>query len=301
MKLVTVATHSHAYFPYLQQSCEQFAVPCSVLGFGQKWTNNKGKIDILLNHINTLDDNEIILFTDAFDVIVTKHSSIILDRFVSFEKPIVLSINDTQNNFIIKMFLRLKYGSCNGYYINSGTYIGYVYAIKQMLNLAQGIYDNKIQSDQQLLSKLYVQCRYWWDCNVALDTEKTIFNVPHCKLLDVFKQVQMYCGYSPIVEYNDSSGCVLHGPGNFNLNPSIEKYLGVKVSTGTRVYSNSTPIFYTNDIRKFLYLFTIIIFINIYFILHSIYIPLYITCVCFSIFCIFIICVSQICVCQHSN
>lgn len=37
MRLVTVATHSERYFPYLLESCKRVDAKLDVLGWGQPW------------------------------------------------------------------------------------------------------------------------------------------------------------------------------------------------------------------------------------------------------------------------
>lgn len=250
MKLLAVATHSQGYLPYLKETSVQCGFQLILLGYGQTWRNNRWKIDLTYEYLQTLPRDEIIMSTDAFDVIVTRHSEEVLRRYFEFQKPIVFSVNDTQGNPIIDMFLRNKYGACDehGHTINAGTYLGRVDAILEMLQLCKYVSDRH-ESDQQLISLLYANMPIWWKMTIALDTKSEIFNVPHCKFHETWKQVDMYLGANANCEFDDTKGCVIHGPGNFDLNPTIEKMLGVSVPDDIRQKNKSaTPVIYKSNI-----------------------------------------------------
>ena len=70
MKLVTVATHSERYFPYLKLSAEKYGHDLVVLGWGKKWEGYTWKLLLMKEYLRGVADNELVCFIDGFDVIV---------------------------------------------------------------------------------------------------------------------------------------------------------------------------------------------------------------------------------------
>lgn len=70
MKLVTVATHSERYFPYLELSAKRNGHDLVVLGWGEKWQGFAWKFMLMLEYLKTLKPDEIVCFVDAYDVVI---------------------------------------------------------------------------------------------------------------------------------------------------------------------------------------------------------------------------------------
>ena len=86
MKLITVATHSEAYFPYLKQSCEKNNADLIVLGWGKKWDGYITKLKLVMNYCKSLEDDDIICFVDSFDVIMLRPINELEKAFRVFHK-----------------------------------------------------------------------------------------------------------------------------------------------------------------------------------------------------------------------
>ena len=132
MKLVTVATHSERYFPYLKLSAEKYGHELVVLGWGEKWKGFGWKFELMKDYLKGIDADEIVCFVDGYDVIILQDPHTIEAKFrenvegdmskifISREQ---YSHNGIENSFLsyIQSFVFTK---CENEYINSGTYMG---------------------------------------------------------------------------------------------------------------------------------------------------------------------------------
>ena len=46
--IITIATNSELYFPYLVDSCKKNGIPLTVLGYGEKWTGFTFRFDKMI-------------------------------------------------------------------------------------------------------------------------------------------------------------------------------------------------------------------------------------------------------------
>ena len=65
IEIVTFATHEEGTLNDLVHN--QYNVPIKVLGFGEKWTGFKMKFEYVYDYIQTLPENDIVVFLDGFD------------------------------------------------------------------------------------------------------------------------------------------------------------------------------------------------------------------------------------------
>jgi hypothetical protein len=86
MKLVTVATHSERYFPYLKLSAEKYGHELVVLGWGEKWKGFVWRFELMREYLKNLDPNEIVCFIDAFDVVILQDPQTIEAKFLKYIK-----------------------------------------------------------------------------------------------------------------------------------------------------------------------------------------------------------------------
>ena len=107
------------------------------------------KIDVFREYLNkgTLKDDDIVLFTDAYDVgYQTKLSKVKHDFLNKFTKPIVFSAEPScyPDDSLAEFFPKKHPGGNN--YLNSGMFIGRVWALKKCLQLITP--DEVISCDQ---------------------------------------------------------------------------------------------------------------------------------------------------------
>jgi len=96
MKIITVATHSELYFPIFKESCQRNNLDLVVLGFGKKWEGFSWRFHLISNYIKELPLDEILIISDAFDVIILNTTNI-LERFQTFNSSVVISVLNMSN------------------------------------------------------------------------------------------------------------------------------------------------------------------------------------------------------------
>ena len=138
----------HPKLEILEKSAKSRGIEISVLGSGIKWTRNFQKIGLLLEAIKNLNSDEIIVCTDAFDVLYLADAVSIEKSFINLlaganmkdidiiDRPIVFSAERLYRHHNPKY--KSYWDSINspfGYrYLNSGTFIGYQLPMIKMLN-----------------------------------------------------------------------------------------------------------------------------------------------------------------------
>ena len=159
--ILTVATESTCYFPYLKESIEKNGGELIVLGFGKKWKGFTWRFSLILDKLKELNKNDIVCFVDGYDVICTRNLESLKNDFITIHKrencKIIVGhdkkIYDTFIQRIRNFQAELKFGKCNNLNLNAGTYIGYV---KDIIFILSSIYEKKkydTDDDQVLLIK----------------------------------------------------------------------------------------------------------------------------------------------------
>ena len=87
----TAATKSVRGFPQYLASCARHGIEPRVLGMGQKWEGFAHKNSLVREQLDSLDNNELIVMSDCYDVVFQKGSEEIINAFLSYQKPVVVS------------------------------------------------------------------------------------------------------------------------------------------------------------------------------------------------------------------
>ena len=104
-------------------------------------------------YLNTLDDNEIVCFIDAYDVILLRPLEELEQSYLKLyqenKKEIIIG-HDKLLTLTSKFIIPLLFGQCMNKQINSGSYIGYnkylKLVLKEIINTScLDILDNKIE------------------------------------------------------------------------------------------------------------------------------------------------------------
>jgi len=169
---VCVATESKLYFPYLKQLIPDLIV----LGMNEKWKGFIMKYELLIKYLKTLNDNDIVCFIDAYDVLPTKNINHLEKQFVKFSKkhPKIKMIvgYDKTDNIIHELIEEKIFDTIKGDRINSGQFIGYVKNIKIIIKSI--LHNTKsFQTDQIELTKYIKKNRQ----SFFIDKEKVFFDV----------------------------------------------------------------------------------------------------------------------------
>ena len=152
ISLVTYATHSCGNFENMVNNKQGFKI--NVLGFGSTWNGFTDKVKGVREFIDTLDDNDIVIFLDGFDVFINVDSLLLVEHaFKTFNKDIVISAEKSGGYYFKKrIFLdKEKYGAP---IVNSGLWIGYVRAVKKFLDDVLKDSCSGITDDQRLFNNV---------------------------------------------------------------------------------------------------------------------------------------------------
>jgi hypothetical protein len=229
MKLVTVATHSERYYPYLKISAEKYGHELITLGWGEKWLGFAWKFDLMKNYLRSLNEDEVVCFVDAFDVVVLEDAPTIEGKFLELvggdtNKILISKEQYSHNGFengILSYLQSFVFTKCKSEYINSGTYIG---TSSTLLRIFQGICDEfkctPKADDQRLLQDYCVKHNDTFvidnKCNMFLVINSTI-----SKIKDGEYDIS-FLG-NKLVYQNDTFPAFFHGNGYTDFDYIIER------------------------------------------------------------------------------
>ncbi len=183
LHVFSFATNPH--YPMVQLLLRSSPYPIKMLGVSEPWHTVRQKFESLHRYLaqnNLKDSNDIILFVDGYDVIFTPGNQDIIKKFKRFNKPLVVSAETNCTPHAIcthpeqypkssKLITPFKYA-------NSGTYIGYAWAVYSMLDEALKYpksHEVDISNDQSLMHAYFINN----PDRIALDVQQTIFSLLH--------------------------------------------------------------------------------------------------------------------------
>ncbi|TMS40194.1 hypothetical protein L596_006603 [Steinernema carpocapsae] len=238
--VVTVATEETDGLKRLMRSAQDHGHELLVFGRGEQWNGgdmryNQGggqKIRILRESLKSYKDkNAVIMFVDAYDVVINAPKETILDRFFhEFSGArIVFGAEGfcwPDKNLVTKYPL-VTFGKR---YLNSGLYMGYAADIYKMLEMGADTKDN--DDDQLFFTNLYLDEKVRTDLNVALDSISFIFQNLNGASEDVKIEYSASGKAQLINTVYTTEPVVVHGngPSKTHLN-ALGNYIG-------NVYSN---------------------------------------------------------------
>lgn len=226
VKLVTVATHSDGYLPWLEKSCEKYNTKLIKLGWNQKWQGYNWKLDLMIDYLKTIDPNELICFIDAYDVLLLRPFDEIEQYYndiVKLTNKKIIIANDIVHDKSIKFISKLIFKTCKDLSINSGTYMGKAGDLFKHLNLM--IENTQLNDNDQIVYTKY--------CKKNPD----IFYIDHDKIFFLTIQVSLkdILNYGIVINdkkelfYEGTQPFFIHGNGNSNMDNLI-KALDYKIT-----------------------------------------------------------------------
>ena len=172
---ITVATRPHEILNRLKARIESQNENIIVLGSNENrsigW-NAAGNFGVKLKEVrdfvlrSDVLDNDIILFTDAYDVLYFGDQKEIVRRYLEFDTPIVFGCETTCNP-VPSYAKYYKYTDCEFPYLNSGLFIGKAWALRQYISQYQ--YNDK-DDDQAFWTARFLESNHF-----ALDYKNSIF------------------------------------------------------------------------------------------------------------------------------
>lgn len=274
LSVVTVSTDNKYYFDYLKNTCKKNGKDLVVLGYGEKWKGFNWRFKLILEYAKKLNPDDIICVVDGYDVISVRNLEHLPCIFNQLQKEknckiIVGYDNLNHGNLLNKILVYLKFGSCNSYQLNAGTYIGYVKDIIHIITNILYLNSNDHADDQVLLTKY---------CNsnindVYIDIDNKIFLTIGTPLKESAQFLEFK---NNSVFYRNQEPFFIHGPGKTYLNDIIKKLnydepndnlenIKNNLNDNTNVF---TKIFFNYPILYYV-LFIVIIFLIIFMIVKK--------------------------------
>jgi len=241
MKLyaISVATHKEGYYDAFVGSCRRNDIELVILGYGQPWQGFAWRFLLMKNYLEKLDDGDIVVFLDAYDIIATQHASIIQERFLQFRSPILFSTEHVLRKDFLTHYIRNGvFGHCPRADISGGAYMGYVYALKQMYTYICQKHDCTSKNfsqldDQKILTSLCNDTNFLQP-KIAFDHFSSIFytvSLPISTFQLLFSNKFYPDGEHHYIQNNqlylqqtNQSPCFIHGIANTNMDFLIDLY-----------------------------------------------------------------------------
>jgi hypothetical protein len=173
IQLITVATHNEGSFNELINN--KYNINVKVLGMGEKWKNFKMKYELVYNYINTLHDDNIIIFLDGFDSYIHSDLTEAYKRFKYLKSKVLFSKDIDQSHIGLNknVFPKCK----NNLILNTGLYMGYV---KYLKIIFKKLLLEKCNDDQVITNKLCHHFKF-----IDIDNDEFIFkNIDNSKNID---------------------------------------------------------------------------------------------------------------------
>ena len=222
--IITVATESKYYLPYLKKSCNKNGKDLKILGYNEIWKGFNWRFRLILNYLEKLNKEDIICIIDGYDVICTRNLKTLKNVFLEMKKKykckIIIGYDNLQPNDIFGyynyLWLKYYFSTCNNISLNAGTYIGQV---KDLLIILKEIYNlnpNDKADDQVLFTKY---------CNInSNDIYIDINNEIFLTIDTPRKEVDKFLIFeNNKIKYKNNYPFFIHGPGQTFLDNIIIK------------------------------------------------------------------------------
>ena len=203
------------------KSCKVYGLKYKIMGLNKEWEGGDmskkpgggQKINLLLETIKDMNDDNIILVTDSYDVIMSANSKEILEKYKNFGKPVVFATEaacwpDEDREKQYPKILNKK-----NLYLNSGGFIGDIKTIKQII---RNVPNN---SDDQR-----------WYTNIFFsDTGKKYLELDYnCEIFQCLnngeEELELHYTKSRIYNMeNETYPCQIHGNGPQNRKTYLNK------------------------------------------------------------------------------
>lgn len=168
------------------------------------------KLNLVKNFLNTVDEQDIIIFVDGYDTWIDQGTQQIIERYFGFRSEVVFAAEST---CWPDQSLASSFPETGGYkYLNSGCYVGTAKELKKILE--EPIEDH--EDDQLYLQKKYLSK----DFNISLDWESYLF---FC-----LSGVEDFCGIDPsgwiVNKHTNCTTCIVHGNGGPKAKERFETF-----------------------------------------------------------------------------
>lgn len=270
LHIVTVATNSEFYFPYLMESCTKNGKELTVLGYNKKWKGFAWRLRLLINYFKSLNDNDIVCFIDGYDVICNRNLNDLKTQFIHYKKIYNFKIIIAVDNYKFKLqelSAEIYFKKCVDQLLNAGTYIGYAGELSSLLLTAYNLDPDDNNDDQYLLTKA---------CNLDasnffFDTKQDFFLTIHKPFHNINDELTFV---NNIAYYKKKQPYFIHAPSCtflsnviINLGYNISNKEIMVIENKLKKNSINKMLYYVNQSSYLIFIILIIfiIFIILYF------------------------------------
>ena len=186
------------------------------------------KINLMLKFLEDKHDDDVVLFTDGYDVFYNDNIETILERFEDFNADMVFS---SESICWPEKELAKDFPNLNEPYpfLNSGTYIGKVKALRQMMSYEKIADDD---DDQLFVQMAFLEGIY----DIKLDYEQYIFQTHEPEISKLGKQLNN--------TKTKTCPCIYHGNGGHDALYVFEELYEQFYPPKTAMFINSNKIDY---------------------------------------------------------
>ena len=213
-KLLDSANHYNIGYVRNLGNCVDWHDPMLGRGGGKK-------LSLIKQFVNQIDENDVIIFTDSYDVVYADHFKPIIDKYLGFNTRVLFSAESTcwPNSEWADRFPKTEHAYR---FLNSGTFIGRVKDIKEML---EDFDEAKHDDDQEYMQEQFLSGK--WDCK--LDTEAYLFQC-HDEAVTKLEHGQLY---NPITNCCPS---IYHGNGGEHAAKKLDQVYKSQVPQSPMLY-----------------------------------------------------------------
>ena len=163
VEIVTYANKSQGMFAELVNN--EFGVPVTVLGWGTKWNGFSDKYKAMTKHLETKNDDDIVIFLDGFDTKINRNPNNVVELFKECDCKVLVSRDP---RMVGKTLSKAIFGVCKGETMaNSGLYMGYAKYLKLVIDEALSL---KCEDDQVNLNTICQKYDF-----IKVDEDEKIF------------------------------------------------------------------------------------------------------------------------------
>lgn len=228
IKILCVATKSNGYYKILQESCKKYNYELITLGWGKKWQGFIWRHKLYYDYLKTIQTNEIIILSDAYDVVCLRDSQDLIKEFENYKTKILFGDQSSLTSHF--SFNSLDKIRC------CGNIIGYTnYLLKLEKWMANSNMENKFNNDDQMILKVISEKHsYFFEKYTKLDINQKIFFITNGDLLfspyynfynDIGLKIKNTnnTNLEVVIKNNeDIKPCILHGAAAINLTPLLQ-------------------------------------------------------------------------------
>ena len=219
VEIITVSTDDKFYYPYLVESCKKNKGKLTTLGMGEEWRGYNWKFRKMIDYLNTLNDDIIVCFVDGYDVISCRDLTELAYEFIKLKNKYKCKIVAGCDDYGFtgkKILTHISFGKCDNHYLNTGTYIGYVKDLKDIISKIYQLNPSDSADDQALMIQYYNE----HPGEIYIDSECKLFLTLMYPLMNIDINVDSNKVYTS--DYK-SMPFFIHAPGNGFLNNIIIK------------------------------------------------------------------------------